>query len=199
LRPRPRHAGTCVAERLAEPVWQGVSAPGYFTAAEYAGGYDDVDLGALDVVVDDAVRVEVTLYYQTVSREYVVFLRDEINGSADSLPSPGVSGDPAYLIQTDPFFSKLKAWGDTLWQLWEHNKDLPGSAPARWWACTCCWRRLPVPWPSGVVADSVSRVTPARCLQLILMATSKLQNKSSKWGDTLDRAGWLRETALVVT
>jgi hypothetical protein len=117
------------AERLAEPVWHGVSAPDYFTTTEYAGGYDAVNLSDLGVTVEGATRIEVDLYYQTVSREFVEFLRDEINGSADSLPSPGVSGDPAYLIQSDPFFSKLKAWGNTLWQLWEHNNDLPGAAP----------------------------------------------------------------------
>ena len=32
-------------------------------------------------------------------------------------------------MQTDPFFTQLKAWGDTIWQLWLHNKDLPGAAP----------------------------------------------------------------------
>ena len=37
---RHRQAG----ERLAQPVWQGVDAPDYFTAAEYAGGYDHVSL-----------------------------------------------------------------------------------------------------------------------------------------------------------
>ena len=35
----------------------------------------------------------------------------------------------AYIIQTDPFFAKLKAWGDTAWKLWDHNKQLPGAAP----------------------------------------------------------------------
>ena len=33
------------------------------------------------------------------------------------------------MIQTDPFFAQLKAWGDTLWQLWTHNMDVPGAAP----------------------------------------------------------------------
>jgi hypothetical protein len=43
------------------------------------------------------------------------------------VPGPG---DPAhYIIQTDPFFSQLRAWGDTIWNLWTHNKDVPGAAP----------------------------------------------------------------------
>ena len=45
-------------------------------------------------------------------------------------PNPGTPTiNEAYIVQTDPFFTKLKAWGDTLWQLWLHNKDLPGAAP----------------------------------------------------------------------
>jgi hypothetical protein len=34
--------------------------------------------------------------------------------------------DPAYLIQTDPFFDDLKGWGDAIWDLWLHNN---GAAP----------------------------------------------------------------------
>ena len=33
------------------------------------------------------------------------------------------------IAQTDPFFAGLSAWGDTIWQLWEHNKNVPGAAP----------------------------------------------------------------------
>ncbi|MFN2200874.1 MAG: hypothetical protein ACK2UO_06685 [Caldilineaceae bacterium] len=113
------------AARLAEPVWQGVSEPGYFTDAEYAGGYDDVSLD----IPAGADRVEVSLYYQTTSREYIEFLRDEINGTASTLTGTGAGGDTAYLVQTDPFFAQLKGWGDTIWQLWDHNKDKPGAAP----------------------------------------------------------------------
>ncbi len=117
------------AERMAQPVWLGQDAPDYFTAAEYAGGYDHVSL----LVAPGGSRVEVTLNYQTTSREYVEFLRDEINGTGYlTLPDPN-PGTPnvneAYIVQTDPFFSQLKAWGDTIWQLWQHNKDLPGAAP----------------------------------------------------------------------
>ena len=112
--------------RLCEPVWHGVSDPGYFSDEEYAGGYDEVEID----IPSGGDRAEITLYYQTTSREYVEFLRDEINGVGDTLSSPTPSGEPeAYIIQTDPFFSQLKAWGDTMWQLWEHNMNVPGAAP----------------------------------------------------------------------
>jgi hypothetical protein len=114
------------ADRMAEPVWQGMTRPDYFSAAEYLGGYDEVSL----TVVEGADRIRVNLYYQTTSREYVEFLRDEINGTGGTLSSPTPSGEPeAYIIQSDPFFTKLKAWGDTLWDLWDHNKAVPGAAP----------------------------------------------------------------------
>jgi hypothetical protein len=117
-------------ERIAEPVWQGVVRPDYFTAAEYAGGYDAVDMSDYGISVPGATSVSVNLYYQTTSREYMEFLRNEINGTGElTLIGPGAGGDPPYLIQDDPFFSQLKAWGDTIWQLWRHNKDLPGAAP----------------------------------------------------------------------
>ncbi len=107
-------------ERLVEPVWNGVSDPGYFTAAEYAGGYDEVHLD----VPAGADEVEVKVYYQTTSREYVEFLRDEINGTGRlSLPAS------AYVVQSDPFFAGLRRWGDTIFALWEHNKDKDGGAP----------------------------------------------------------------------
>jgi len=113
------------AERICEPVWHGSVAPDYFTAAEYAGGYDE---HALDLP-PGCDRVEVKLFYQITSREYVEFLRDEINGNEPTLLRNGVSGDPAYLIQSDPWFSKIKAWGNTIWSLWVNNKELPGAAP----------------------------------------------------------------------
>lgn len=114
--------------RMAEPVALGVPAPELFTVAEYAGGFDDVSL-ALPAGAD---AVEVRLYYQTTSREYVEFLRDEINGTGQSLVSPTPSGEPnAYIVQTDPFFAQLKPWGDTIWQLWLHNKDVLGAAPVQ--------------------------------------------------------------------
>lgn len=114
--------------RMTEPVQLGAPDPSLFTAAEYAGGYDDVAI-ALPAGGD---AVVVSLYYQTTSREYVEFLRDEIEGSGTSLTSPTPSGEPAaYIAQSDPFFGQLKAWGGTIWQLWEHNKDVPGAAPVR--------------------------------------------------------------------
>ncbi|MDX1642863.1 MAG: multiheme c-type cytochrome [Thermoanaerobaculia bacterium] len=114
------------ASRLSVPAWTGQEDPDYFTAAEYAGGYDDIEID----VATGGDEVEVHLYYQTTSREYVEFLRDEINGSASTLDSPTPSGEPeAYIVQSDPWFGQLKAWGTTLWSLWKHNKDVDGAAP----------------------------------------------------------------------
>jgi hypothetical protein len=106
-------------ERIVEPVWEGTPDPKYFSAEEYAGGYDAVSL----MVPSGADRLEVNLYYQTTSREYIEFLRDEINGVADTLP------EDAYIIQDDLFFDKLKAWGNTIWQLWTNNMDVAGAEP----------------------------------------------------------------------
>ncbi|MFO0759246.1 MAG: hypothetical protein U0359_22330 [Byssovorax sp.] len=114
------------ATRMAQPAYNGAPAPDYFTAAEYAGGHDDIAL-ALPAGGD---RIDVRIFYQTISREYVEFLRDEIAGSGGSLASPTPSGEPAaYIVQTDPFFAKLRPWGDTLFQLWQHNLKAPGAAP----------------------------------------------------------------------
>jgi hypothetical protein len=114
------------AERVSVPVWHGTEDPNLFTSAEYAGGYDDVSL----TIVPGADSVEVNLYYQTTSREYIEFLRDEINGTGNlTLVGDGAGGDPPYIIQTDPFFSQLKAWGDTIWQLWTHNMNMDGAKP----------------------------------------------------------------------
>ncbi len=117
-------------ERLVEPVWDGASAPDYYSAAEYAGGYDDVEVD----LAPGADTIVATLYYQGTSREYLEFLRDEINGAATSLYEPTyyqvhvdpTATDPAYLIQTDPFFSQLAAWGDAIWNLWYHNHGFDG-------------------------------------------------------------------------
>jgi hypothetical protein len=112
------------AERLCEPVWHGHVDRDYFTADEYASGYDRVHLQ----IPPGANSISVDLYYQATSREYVEFLRDEINGDANTLTSPTPSGEPnAYIIQTDPFFSQLKEWGNTIWDLWYHNHGLDGS------------------------------------------------------------------------
>ncbi len=108
------------AARMSEPVWHGQSAPNYFTAAEYAGGYDEIALQ----VPTGATSIAVNLYYQTTSREYIEFLRDEINGTGNlTLPAN------AYVAQTDPFFKRLKAWGNTIFNLWFRNKNVDGGKP----------------------------------------------------------------------
>jgi hypothetical protein len=108
------------AARLSVPVWQGQEDADFFTAAEYTGGYDAVSLS----LPSGAARVEVSLYYQTTSREYIEFLRDEIRGTGNLTLDSG-----AYIAQTDPFFARLRAWGDTIWELWLHNRNVPGAAP----------------------------------------------------------------------
>jgi hypothetical protein len=108
-------------ERLVQPVWHGLDDPGYFTADEYTGGYDQVSIS----LPTHADYVEVNLYYQTTSREYIEFLRDEINGN----PTNMTLDVSAYVVQTDPFFNQLNAWGDTIWQLWTHNNTVPGAEP----------------------------------------------------------------------
>jgi len=116
--------------RFSEPVWHGTNAPDYFTAAEYAGGYDALSLS----LPSGADYLEATLYSQGTSREYIAFLRDEINGNASTLTLTGgfnpAGGNETYIIQSDPFFAKLKAWGDTIWDLWFHNHGLDGSGVA---------------------------------------------------------------------
>jgi len=115
---------SAAAERISVPVWHGTDTPDYFTAEEYAGGYDQVDL-QLPPGCD---YVSVELYYQGTSREYIEFLKNEINGTAASLVSPTPSGQmQAYIIQSDPFFAKLRPWGNIIWDLWYHNHGLDGS------------------------------------------------------------------------
>ena len=107
-------------ERLSEPVVHGVIDPNLYTAAEYLGGHDDVDM----TIPAGADRIEIRLYYQTISREYAQFLSNEINGTGDLTLPMG-----AYIAQSDPFFDQLKEWGDAIWDLWDHNKNVPGAAP----------------------------------------------------------------------
>jgi hypothetical protein len=110
-------------ERLVQPRWMSADAPGYFTADEYAGGYREVSFTNPPGTVGWRAR----LYYQTTSKEYIEFLRDEIAGTNATLTSPTPSGEPqAYVVQADPFFSTLKDWGKAIWDLWLHNG---GSAP----------------------------------------------------------------------
>jgi hypothetical protein len=118
------------AARLSQPVWHGQPDEEYFTTEEYTGGYDLVSMQGFDILVPGAETVEVTLNYQTTSREYIEFLYNEINGTGPTtLTGTGLGGDPPYLIQTDPFFTGLRAWGDTIWDVWLHNMNAPGAAP----------------------------------------------------------------------
>jgi hypothetical protein len=114
------------AERIAQPRWGGADAYDYFTPAEYAGGYHDVTI----TKPAGAAGYAAALYYQTTSKEYIEFLRDQVRGSGANLTpkltEPGADSKSAYVAQTDPFFSKLKGWGDAIWDLWLHNG---GSAP----------------------------------------------------------------------
>jgi len=109
---------TDMYDRFVQPRWEGEEAPDYFTPEEYAGGYDDVTVEK----PPGTVYWNATLYYQTTSKEYVEFLRDEMNGTAGQTTLP----PEAYIAQTDPFFSNLKGWGNALWDLWLHNG---GAAP----------------------------------------------------------------------
>ena len=119
------------ADRLCEPVWHGQSdtnfhsSSNYYTQAEYEGGYDEITVE----LPAGTERIEAALYYQTTSREFIEFLRDEINGVGGTLTGTGAGGDPPYIAQTDPFFSGLAAWGDTIWGLWTNNMNIPGAAP----------------------------------------------------------------------
>jgi hypothetical protein len=45
------------------------------------------------------------------------------------LEGTGAGGDLAYIIQNDPLFSQLKAWGNIIWQLLQHNMNVKGAAP----------------------------------------------------------------------
>ena len=146
------------SQRLCEPVWHGQSNPNYFTADEYAGGYHQIDIE----IPDAAEYVAIKLYYQGTSREYIEFLRDEINGTADTLANPTPSGEPdAYIVQSDPFFSRLKEWGNTIWDLWYHNHGLDGSGLAvegivPFLMTQASWGLEPVPPPSDLDdSDSV--------------------------------------------
>lgn len=143
------------AARIATPVWAGADAPEYFSAAEYAGGYDEVVIpkptGALSWTA--------TLYYQSTSKEYIEFLRDEINGTVRTLSEPAPAGDPtAYLAQTDPFFSTLKGWGDAIWALWLHNGGCAPIAMASTSGGTTYTPPCDAPaTPTGLVASAAKR------------------------------------------
>jgi len=61
--------GVNAIARLAQPVEAGEDALDYFTDLEYAGGYDAVDVPIPSA--SNAVRFEVSLYYQTTRREFI--------------------------------------------------------------------------------------------------------------------------------
>ncbi len=109
--------------RRARPVVDGEPAADHFSEAEYLGGFRDVSME----VAPGAARVEVRLYYQGVSREYVEFLRDEIDGRNGTLVDEFGTG--AYVIAADPFFDRLRSWGETIWKLWRDNSALAGASP----------------------------------------------------------------------
>ena len=129
-----------IAERLLTPAWKGVEDVDYFTQDEYGGGYDQVTVTGLPRAT---AAIEVDLYYQVTSREYIEFLNREINGTATTLSGTGAGGDPPYLIQSDPFFDGLRAWGDTIWQVWENTRTWPGAAPFLMTQAT--WQGTPLP------------------------------------------------------
>ncbi|MDX1583337.1 MAG: multiheme c-type cytochrome [Thermoanaerobaculia bacterium] len=103
---------TQAAERMLVPRWNGADVPSYFTSHEYSGGYDQVMIAK----PEGAAQWSATLYYQTTSKAYIEFLRDEINGTATTLPEPS-----AYIIQNDAWFGNLRDWGNAIWELWAHN------------------------------------------------------------------------------
>ena len=83
-----------------------------------------ISTASSSAIPSGADSVEVNLYYQTTSREYIEFLRDEINGSGNLTLEAS-----AYVIQTDPFFEQLKGWGGTIWALWKNNMNVDGARP----------------------------------------------------------------------
>ncbi len=112
--------------RQSVPHYSGRAQKDWFTEDEYAQGMDRV---TLEVPIIPH-QVEVNLYYQTTSREYVEFLRDELRGEG-TLPSKSKL-NPAwygYIVQQDEFFDGLRAWGDTIWDLWKHNMNVDGGRP----------------------------------------------------------------------
>jgi len=112
------------ASRKAQPRWDGADATNYFTAAEYTGGYDEVTF----TKPAGTARWVASMYYQTTSKDYVEFLRNEILATNTlTLSSPTPSGETnAYIAQTDSFFTTLKGWGNAIYDLWLANG---GAAP----------------------------------------------------------------------
>jgi hypothetical protein len=108
--------------RLVQPKWHGADALDYYSAEEYAGGYDEIAFEKPAGTVAWRAR----LYYQTTSKEYIEFLRDEAEGTVETLASPTPSGEAAaYIVQTDPYFSTIKDWGTAIYDLWLNNGGSP--------------------------------------------------------------------------
>ncbi len=146
--------------RLVQTVYKGVEdtvggANNYFTPAEYAGGYDAVTIQ----LMPNMDEISIILKYQGTSREYIQFLRDEINGTATTLSEPtfaqnnGLNSDldSAYLVNTDPFFTGLRGWGDTIWELWLHNHGLSSSTPTN---------EIPGIVPFDMVSNTITDADP---------------------------------------
>jgi hypothetical protein len=132
------------AARLAVPKLDGGDAQALFTEAEYSGGYDEVTVPK----PSGTVRWEAALYYQTTSKEYVEFLRDEIAGTGNTLPAT------AYIAQNDPYFSTLKDWGKAIYDLWLHNG---GSEPVMMASVGVIPQCTAPPYPTGVKATPGKR------------------------------------------
>ena len=108
--------------RLAMPKWHGAAAPEYFTAAEYAGGYDEITIDK----PAGAAGWRAYLYYQSTSKEYVDFLYSEIMGTDKTLAEPTpLDLTTAYLAQTDPYYATIKDWGVAIRDLWLNNGGSP--------------------------------------------------------------------------
>ena len=122
-------------------------------------------------IIPGAASVIVEVFYQGTSREYIEFLRDEINGTGGTLYEPTfyqvnfdpTAADAAYLVQDDPFFDGLKAWGDTIWDLWYHNHGfdgqvapVPGLAP---FSMTSTTAQLPL-FTDGFETGDTNRWSP---------------------------------------
>jgi hypothetical protein len=165
--------------RLSVPVWHGVEVPNYFTTTEYTNGYDEVSLNIPEMAGAD--YVEVNLYYQTTSREYIEFLRDEIRGVVnltlygpdnpnDTRPTYASQNgltpddDNAYIVHDQnhvqaPFFDGLRAWGDTIWNLWVHNMNVDGAKPFLMTQATYGTGTSPEP-PCSLEMPSLDVATP---------------------------------------
>jgi hypothetical protein len=180
------------AERVSVPVWHGADDPNYFTSDEYTGGYDDVSL----TIPAGADLVEVGLYYQTTSREYIEFLRDEIKGTGNlTLTGTGAGGDPPYVVQTDPFFGQLKAWGDTIWNLWTHNKNVDGAAPFLMASATVGTQ----PPPCGVTAPTMDTATPGNTEVTLTWSTAAGATGYKLYYDQAGKAQLVADTGSATT